>query len=193
MAQIVLSDATPLIYLAQIPDGLSWLEKLFGYVVMTPAVKKDVLPGEGKPGEREIEDAVRRGILRVLENDWPSPRFPWLDEGEETTIRAAVNLVELGHTCLVIIDEKDGRNTIKELASAAITVSGTAAVVGRAKELGLIPSASAVFEELRQRGFRISDDVVRLILEKVGEAAAQAPAVAAKAALPKAPKARRKR
>ena len=193
MAQIVLSDATPLIYLAQIPDGLSWLEELFGHVVMTPAVRKDVLPGQGKPGEREIHNAVRRGILRVLEHDWPSPRFPWLDEGEESTIRAAVNLAEQGHHCLVIIDEKDGRAVVEELASAAITVSGTAAVVGRAKELGLIPSAFAVFEELRQRGFYISDDVVRRILEKVGEAAAQAPAVAAKAPLPKAPKARRKR
>ncbi len=169
MAQIVLSDATALIYLAQIPDGLSLLDTLFGQVTITSVVKEEVLPQKSAPGEREIERAISKGLIAVVEDRWPEPAFPWLDTGEASTLRAAINLANSGNECLVIIDEKNGRGTAKELSSPVIIVTGTAAVIGRAKELGLIPSATAVFQQLREKGFRISDEVIREVLRNIRE------------------------
>jgi predicted nucleic acid-binding protein len=170
VAKIVLSDATPLIYLAQITDGLSILERIYGQLTITSMVEDELLPGERAPGEHEIKQAIQAGIIKVIKDEWPQPVFPWLDEGEESTIRAAVNLANAGHRCLVLMDEKDGRAALRQLMSATVTLTGTAASVGRARELGLIPSASAVFRELQEKGFYISTDIVRAVLRNIGEA-----------------------
>jgi predicted nucleic acid-binding protein len=169
VAQIVLSDATALIYLAQIPEGLSILERLFGQVTITAIVKDEVLPQECAPGEPEIAEAIGRGLIAVIDDRWSEPTFPWLDEGEASTLRAAVNLANSGNQCLIIIDDKQGRSAAAELGSADIAVSATAAIIGRAREMGLIASAAAVFQQLREKGFRISDEIIREVLENIGE------------------------
>jgi predicted nucleic acid-binding protein len=168
VAQIVLSDATALIYLAQIPEGLS--EGVFGRVTITSVVKEEVLPGKNAPGESEIREAINSGLIKVIADRWTTPVFPWLDEGEASTLRAAVNLADAGNQCLVLIDEKEGRAVAKELASSVIAVSGTVATIGRAKELGLIQSASIVFQQLTEKGFRVADDVIQKLLQDIGEA-----------------------
>jgi predicted nucleic acid-binding protein len=50
-----------------------------------------------------------------------------------------------------------------------LQVIGTAAIIGRAKQNGLIPSARKVFEVLHQSDFRIAAAVIRQILARVGE------------------------
>jgi predicted nucleic acid-binding protein len=169
VAQIVLTDATTLIGLAKTEGGLSWLKKLFGKVFVTSAVKSEVLPGRGAEGESEIQTALDRGIIRELTQEWPEPLFPWLHEGEASIIRVAVNLAKAGDDCLILMDEKHGRAAVRELGSQSIAVSGTAAVIGRAKEKGLIPSAAVGFRELRQKGFYISEELVQVILDEIGE------------------------
>jgi predicted nucleic acid-binding protein len=128
-----------------------------------------MLPTRDAPGKHAIEEALRRGVLREVETRWTTPKFAWLDRGEESTIRAAVNLSRLGDRCLVLIDDKDGRQVLRTIGSENLDFAGTAAVVGRAKQLGLIKSAASEFEKLRRLGFRIDDEVVRAILHDVGE------------------------
>jgi predicted nucleic acid-binding protein len=166
VGRFVLSDATPLICLAQV-DGLPWLSRLFGHVHLTRQVRDEVLTGLGKPGVEALSQAFERHLLRVHpEWDWPEPRFPSLGKGEASCIRAAVNLVKRSHDCLLLIDDREAR---RAASSLALTVSGTAAVVGMAKRTGLIASAGAVFDELRKKGFRISEAIVQGILDSVGE------------------------
>ncbi|MGH8014193.1 MAG: hypothetical protein ACREQ4_17015 [Candidatus Binataceae bacterium] len=50
MARFVLSDAAPLICLAQV-DGLPWLEEIFGRIHITEQVRDKMFVGMGKPGE----------------------------------------------------------------------------------------------------------------------------------------------
>jgi predicted nucleic acid-binding protein len=50
-----------------------------------------------------------------------------------------------------------------------LRVAGKAAVIGMAKARGLIPSAKAVFETLHDSDFRISPEVIRTVLSRVGE------------------------
>ena len=186
-------DASPLIYLAQV-EGLLWLEKLFGQVHMTAQVHHEVLTNKGKPGEWAISEALQRGSLRLLERDWPGPQFPWLGEGEASCIRAAVNL---GQPCLILLDDKEARRTAEGLSPEGVAVSGTVAIVGAAKQRGLIPFARNVFDELQRKGFRIADDLVQGVLESLGE---QVPEMAkprrattSGAQKPRRPKPRRRR
>jgi predicted nucleic acid-binding protein len=166
VARLVLSDAAPLICLAQV-DGLSWLRTLFGRVHLTREVRDEVLTGLGKPGEEAVARAIEGRLLRMHpEWDWHEPQFPSLGRGEASCIRAAINLLKRGHDGLLLIDDREAR---RAASSAGITVTGTAAVVGAAKRAGLFPSARAVFDQLRQGGFRISEAVVQGILEGVGE------------------------
>jgi predicted nucleic acid-binding protein len=168
--RFVLSDAAPLICLAEV-EGLPWLRTLFGRVHITQAVCDEVLTGLGKPGEQTLARATERRLLRLHpEWDWPEPRFPGLGRGEASCISAAVNLLTRGHNCLLLVDDREARR----IASAAmVTVSGTAAVVGAAKQAGLITSAQIVFEQLQQKGFRVSEAIVQAVLESIGEVEAR--------------------
>jgi len=48
-------------------------------------------------------------------------------------------------------------------------VAGTAAIIGMATSRGLIGSATKVFARLHDSDFRISAEVIRTILKRVGE------------------------
>ena len=168
MGEIVLADTSPIIYLAQI-GRISWLRDIFGYVAITSAVRRELLPARDVRGKPAIEEAVRDRILREIEDKWSVPAFSALDEGEDSTIRVAVNLSRRGHHCHVLIDDKQARRALQSLASQNLDFAGTAAVVVRAKRLGLVNSVASELEKLRALGFRLGDDVARSILESVGE------------------------
>jgi predicted nucleic acid-binding protein len=151
---IVLSDASPLIALSLI-DRLDLLRSLFGEVAITEVVKSEVLVDGTKPGEAAIASAIDAGWIGIIRDAWPDPQFPELDEGEASTLRAAV---QVGVPCLVLIDERLGRTVARELG---IAVAGTVGLVVQAKRRGLVPSAKILFEQLLEQGFRVSADMIR--------------------------------
>lgn len=161
-ARIVLADASPLIALG-IVGGLAWAHALFGKVSLTAIVHDEVAPGSERPGEREIVAAIRRSWLKVIQEEWTEPAFAELDEGEASTLRAAVNL---RRPCLILMDEKAGRAVARELGFA---VTGTAGIILAAKRRQLIPAARPVFEQLLENDFRLSVELVRAVLEEAGE------------------------
>jgi predicted nucleic acid-binding protein len=168
MGEIVLTDTSPVIYLARI-ERLSWLKEIFGYVAMTSTVRRELLTARDMPGKVAIEAAVRDRTLREIEDEWTAPAFSSLDEGEESTIRVAVNLSRQEHHCHVLVDDKQARQVLQSLKSEKLDFAGTAAVVARAKRLGLTDSAAKELEKLRDVGFRLSGEIARSILDSVGE------------------------
>jgi len=64
------------------------------------------------------------------------------------------------------MDERAGRAVAKE---NGLRVIGTAAIIGLAKQQGLIPSARAVFEVLHRSDFRIASAVINKILLSINE------------------------
>ena len=160
-APIVLADASPLIALG-IVGGLAWTHALFGKVALTAAVQGEIAPGSNRPGEREIASAIRRGWLKVMGDEWAEPAFAELDEGEASTLRAAVNL---RRPCLILMDEKAGRAVARELGFA---VTGTACIILAAKRRRLIPAVRPVFEQLLENDFRLSAELIRAVLDEAG-------------------------
>jgi len=163
VARLVVVDASPLIGLAAV-QGLAWLPHLFGEVWMPPQVQHEVLSGPVTRGEDEIRAALSEGWLRVWVAAVPEAPLPDLDAGEAACIRIAL---AHGEAALLLMDERAGRAVAVE---SGLRVAGTAAVIGMAKARGLIPSARQVFASLHGSDFRISAEVIRTILARVGEA-----------------------
>lgn len=168
MARLVLTDASPLIGLSRV-GGLGWLGSLFGTVWVPLEVLREVLPGHELPGEAAIRDALRAGSVREWKRAISKPSglpLPDLDEGEATCIRIALSRTARGDDTLLLMDERAGRAVATE---RGLRVAGTAAVIGMAKTRGLIPSAKTAFSLLHGSDFRISPEVIRTVLARVGE------------------------
>ena len=165
MAGFVVTDASPLIGLARV-NGLQWLQPLFGTVWMPAEVRAEVVSAVGARGfaeETSILHAQSQGWLQVAGPTPADPALPDLDEGESACIRIALAQPQ---AALLLMDERAGRAVAQELG---LKVAGTAAVIGMAKSRGLIGSATEVFSRLHGSDFRISAEVIRAILKRVGE------------------------
>ena len=162
MAAIVIADASPLIALARV-NGLGWLQQLFSEVVISGVVLSEVLTGRYAETESRIQQALAAGWLRVVADDRAEPLLPDLDEGEAASIRLALSCEE---PVLLLIDERAGRAVAREFG---LTVAGTAAVIGLARQRGLIASAREVFTALHASGFRIAPAVIQAVLDRCGE------------------------
>jgi predicted nucleic acid-binding protein len=159
---VVIADASPLIGLARV-NGLSWLQALFQEVLVTDVVIGEVLTGTFPESESRIQAALNAGWLKVVNSTAQEPELPDLDEGEVASIRLAL---EAPGEALLLIDERAGRSVAQELG---LRVAGTAAVIGLAKQHGLIESARTVFAELHVSDFRIAAAVIQTVLERCGE------------------------
>jgi predicted nucleic acid-binding protein len=162
VAAIVISDASPLIALARV-NGLLWLQQLFTEVVVTDVVLAEVLTGRYPDTEAPIEQALAAGWLQAVAVDSSEPDLPDLDEGEAASIRLALSC---GEPALLLIDERAGRAVAQELG---LSVAGTAAVIGLARQRGLIASARDVFAALHTSDFRIAPAVIQAVLDRYGE------------------------
>lgn len=162
MVAIVISDASPLIALARV-NGLLWLQQLFTEVVVTDVVLAEVLTGRYPDTEAPIQQALAAGWLQATSVDTNEPALPDLDEGEAASIRLAISS---GEPVLLLIDERAGRAVAQGLG---LTVAGTAAVIGLARQRGLIASARAVFAALHASDFRIAPAVIQAVLDRCGE------------------------
>lgn len=109
----------------------------------------------------------QRGELRPWVDVVPALALPDLDAGEAECIRiGSAHQTVPGNRALLLMDERAGRAVA---AQHGLAVAGTAAVIGMAAQQGLVPSAREVFERLHGSDFRISADVIRTVLARVGE------------------------
>lgn len=162
MAGRVLSDASPLIGLGYV-DGLPWLQQLFGAVWIPQEVNAELITGQGFAGEAALLLAQSDGWLRLAGPTPSTPALPDLDEGEAACIRTALADAQ---PALLLMDERAGRAVA---TAKGLKVAGTAAVIGMAKQRGLIALAKPVFERLHRSDFRISAEVIAVVLRRVGE------------------------
>ena len=66
----------------------------------------------------------------------------------------------------MLIDERSGRAVAQDLG---LRVAGTAAVIGMARQRGLISSARQVFAALHASNFRIAPAVIKVVLDRCGD------------------------
>jgi len=132
------------------------LKVLFGAVNIPSAVYREVaIEGQGKLGAEEVAKAVKDGWITV--NDVEDSLILGLlkvdlDDGEAEALALAD---------LLLMDERKGRVRAKQMRREVI---GTIGVLLLAGEKGVDIDPKAALDELRKKGFRISDKLYRRIL-----------------------------
>lgn len=119
--------------------------------------------GLGLPGESDIASAIRRRHIGVLRRDPAGPPFPALDDGEASTIRAAL---KHGPRALVILDELSARKAARRLG---LRCTGTGGVIVEARRARLVNKARPLFSRLTEAGFYLSPELVAAVLKELGE------------------------
>ena len=162
----VVSDSSPLNYLALLSD-FDLLHQIYSSLVIPPAVHYEVVEkGAGYAVGKAVSEALGKWISvgnapnshQVLE----IRREYRLDLGESEAILIAENL---GNVPL-LMDERRGVRCARQ---RGIVVVRTPMIYADAKILGLISSVRKKLDELRQCGFRLSDQHYEQILRELGE------------------------
>ena len=160
---IVVSNTTPLIGLAVI-ERFDLLRQMFGTITIAPAVWDEAVTAGREAGGAKAEvlgatwirkaGVIDRLAVEVLLDD--------MDLGEAETIVLAR---ELGADW-VLMDEKKGRRKVTQLGLNKI---GTAGILLKAKEIGLLPALRPELTRLRELGFSISQAVYESVLRQAQE------------------------
>jgi predicted nucleic acid-binding protein len=160
-SRLVISNTTPIISLALV-GRLDLLEKLYGNVLVPPAVVAEVLAG----GQFGI------GVLEFQQATWFSqtpladPRradlLVDLDRGEAEVIALAQEI----NADLVILDERLGRRHAQRLG---LEITGTLGVMLKGKQLGFVPEVKPLVERLQKGGIRLGRPLIARVLQLAGE------------------------
>lgn len=159
---IVVSNATPLIAFSKL-DRLAVLRDLFGTVHIPQAVYEEVVvEAPERPGAAQIRQAEwilvskPTGVAKVnyLRTD--------LDRGEAEVLILAEEL----EADWVLLDESKAR-IAAELLDLSFT--GTIGLLLLAKQMGKIPAIRPLLDELRTKGFYLSERVYQAVLTRAGE------------------------
>ncbi|MCE4608956.1 MAG: DUF3368 domain-containing protein [Desulfurococcales archaeon] len=157
-------DSSAIIALVEI-NMASIMEALGMEIIVPQAVYEEVVvKGRNRPGSEELRDLIHRGKVRVLK-----PRNTALVEalndplgmGESEAIALAVEL-----DCTIILDDRIARLKAK---SMGLIVKGTIGLLRLAYDKGIIDKNKLVqkLRELKEHGFRVTDNVINEILKKL--------------------------
>jgi len=159
--RVVIVNTTPLVGLVLI-GHLELLKRLYGTVLIPPAVEAEVLAGgPDRIGSAQIQ---RADWIRVtpLRDQGRADLIVDLDRGEAEAIALAQEL----NADLVVLDERLARLFAKRLG---LRVTGVLGVLLRAKSAGHVRALRPLLTELRAGGFWLSDAVVAETLRLAGE------------------------
>jgi predicted nucleic acid-binding protein len=159
---LIVADSGPLIALARIGQ-LHLLRDLFRTVLIPQAVATECLAGENRPGSRAIAQALKQGWLKKQRL---SARIqllgrPAMGEGENAAITLAHRL-----RSRLLADDKAAR---KIASASGVPVVGTVGVLVEAKRRGLVRKVGPLIEDLKQGGYRLSNELVEQALIRCRE------------------------
>lgn len=159
---VIVSDTSPVRSLAHL-GHLSWLEDLFGNVLLPPAVANELIH---PPLGLHVVEVYRVPFLAVrsAENsERISELCSTLDIGEAE----AIALAEEVKADLILIDEAAGRAVARE---CGFPVLGTLGILLQAKRQGLCPEVRPQLDRLQTEfNFFVSPRLRQQILRQAGE------------------------
>jgi predicted nucleic acid-binding protein len=145
---IVIADASCLIALDNV-DESDLLPKMYDDIFVTPEVAAEV--GYSLPKWTHQKSSSNHSLIGELSVT--------LEIGEATSIALALELPD----CLLIIDEKKGRRTAKQLG---IKIKGTFGIILDGIERGLIQEPITIADRLERPGFLLSESLKSALSEK---------------------------
>lgn len=151
MRKSVFIDTSCLIVLSKINE-LNLPILLFGIVHITEEVHKEF--GLPLPQGFELFKNKNNTYQKILEVS--------LDVGEASIIASALEI----EGCLLVIDDAKGRKHAERLG---IEITGTLGLIIAGKNVGIIASAKALLNKIKETDFRISQELEQTVLLLSGE------------------------
>lgn len=151
MNKVIISDTSCLIALSRI-EKLDLLKDLFQEILITNDVYKEY--GGSLPDWIIITEVKDKQKQKNIEKR--------LDKGEASSIALALEI----DSAKLIIDEIKGR---KIAQSFNIEIIGTIGILLLAGKKGLISDVASTILRLVNKGFRLSDNLIKMIIEKYGQ------------------------
>ncbi|MBZ0118388.1 MAG: DUF3368 domain-containing protein [Sandaracinaceae bacterium] len=157
--RVAVIDSSVVIALVAV-DQLHLLDAFFSEVRVPLEVYQHELAA--KRAAKEPDELRRLSRITMELHVHPVPdAASMLGRGEQQAIAAA-----LAHDAMLLVDERRARRVAQELH---IEVRGTLGILLEGKRRGLIPLVGPFVAELLRGGFRLSDDLVRSVLQAAGE------------------------
>lgn len=163
MSNAIVADTGPLIALARI-ELLSILPRLFTLVYVPDAVVIEATRDLSRPGAKAIDMALANDWLIRMDVDLREDDHilsQLLDYGEAASLVLAKQL-----NATVLLDERRARQVA---VARGIPVTGTAAILIRAKQKKWIRSVKPLLTKLTAMGYRLSPALIEHVLALAGE------------------------
>jgi len=162
--KIIIADSGPMIALALL-DLIQDSHKIIGKIVIPPTVYLECTSDLTKPGAKIIKNALdndRIMLHKVTQSNMLNELTSILDQGEAEAIML---YKEIGAD-LLLIDEVKGRKVAEK---QNISITGTVAVLLKAKEKGIRSLVKPMIDKLLQHNYRLSKPLITTILKRCNE------------------------
>lgn len=160
----IVSDTGPIIGLAKI-GKIILLKNIADEVIIPPMVYKELF-GKTGPESNEIDQALNTFIMVKRDIDVEEAtkiELAGLGEGEKQAIGLASRL---DNDVILLLDDRAGRQVAARLN---IFTTGLIGLLLVAKEKGLVESVGTLIKELRNNGYWLSDDIMKIAIKLAGE------------------------
>ena len=164
MTPVVVADTGPLIALARI-GRLGLLRRLYGRVVVPPAVHVELAIDSNRPGAKVLAGVFAAGWIAVETVMDTSVRVE-LDQLLGPGEAEAIALAGQEDTRFLLIDDARGRRTAR---ARGIPVVGVVGVLLVAKSRGELAAVGPVLDRLSDAGYRLSPRLVAATLDRADE------------------------
>jgi predicted nucleic acid-binding protein len=164
--RFIVSDTGPLISLERLPDGYTFIQRLYDQVLVPPMVMEELLQGLAVDRDTYLQHYGIAGFLEVVSpgKALVLPGMERLHGGENQAIQLA-----LERELPLLIEEEAGREVALE---AGLRISGIAGQLLKAVRVGVLPVENGIEKlEALLRAGRINT----LILEGIRDAMKQVP------------------
>lgn len=169
--RVVVSDSTPLIFLAKI-GRLSLLKEVFGRVTIPETVFNEAVT-QGKAllmsDASIIDETVGTWIIKEHVKPEVDREFHFIDTNFRLGLgeKEALKLCKQLNAWFFIVDDKEARKVSRILN---IKPLGTCGVIVQACRQGSITNEEAlqILDELVKNGFRLSPTVYRRVMDELG-------------------------
>jgi hypothetical protein len=160
----IICDTGPIIGLAKI-GKISLLKSIAEEVLIPPMVYKELL---GKIGDESIQiEGALNDFIRIKESDAfdsaAETAFAGLGEGEKQAIGLAFSIEK---DVLLLLDDRAGRVCAGKINIPTIGLIGLLLI---SKQKGLVEKVSPLIEELRNKGYWLSDEIINIARRLAGE------------------------
>ncbi len=160
---IVVANAGPLIALAQL-GCLDLLPRLYRQVRIPPAVRDELFAGgQDRAGAVEVGGADWIQVVEIRDSTAVGILRERLDAGESEALVLAIEC----NADLLLIDEARGRRVAE---ARGLNKTGTIGTLILGKRQGHILSVSSLLDQLRARGFHMSEELYQSARALAGEA-----------------------